>query len=254
MRAIQVMLFTLVFSWLTAGTCQAFYNPNTGWWLNRDPIGEVGFRLLITSLQPYLIAMSDNDIERLNRTFNEQGGLNLYGLCANNPVGKSDRFGLDFDWDTPGEISSRKGAYGPIYERHPDWFDHPADEGMPCCCKPPATLTVRRTDTVAMWQIRMSVDMRITGCYKDLALIWDTCWRYDSTPWGSESAGAIPDAVNSTSAVFFAYGQVYLTHASIRYLSCENGKWTKKTATAGRTYTRALPGVLRWSYSDSTSY
>jgi len=100
----------------------------------------------------------------------------------------------------------------------------------------------------------MKVDLNITGCYKDLALIWDTCWRYDDAPWGSESSGAIPGAVNSTSAVFEAYGQVYLTHANIRYLSCESGKWTKKTAIAGRTYTRSLPAVLPWSYTDLTSY
>jgi len=41
----------------------AFYNPNTGRWLNRDPIGE-------------------------------NGGHNLHCIAANNPVGKHDLLGL----------------------------------------------------------------------------------------------------------------------------------------------------------------
>ncbi len=40
------------------------YDPNTGKWINRDPIAE-------------------------------QGGLNLYGYCSNSPVNKTDEVGLD---------------------------------------------------------------------------------------------------------------------------------------------------------------
>ena len=42
-----------------------YYNPETGRWINRDPIGE-------------------------------QGGLNLYGFVANDPMNLIDPFGLDF--------------------------------------------------------------------------------------------------------------------------------------------------------------
>ena len=63
MRAIRLMLFTLVLGWLTVETCQAFYNPSTGRWLNRDPIAE-------------------------------KGGLNLYGFVGNDSLDEIDILGL----------------------------------------------------------------------------------------------------------------------------------------------------------------
>ncbi len=56
-----------------------YYSPALGRWMSRDPIEE-------------------------------QGGLNLYGICGNDPVNKWDKLGLDFStwignpgyhWDTP---------------------------------------------------------------------------------------------------------------------------------------------------------
>jgi len=49
----------------------SFYNPSTGRWLSRDPIGE-------------------------------QGGMNLVGIVKNEPIAKFDRFGLiPPEWDEP---------------------------------------------------------------------------------------------------------------------------------------------------------
>jgi hypothetical protein len=39
-------LTTMVLCWLTAGPCHAFYNPEKGRWLSRDPIAERGSILL----------------------------------------------------------------------------------------------------------------------------------------------------------------------------------------------------------------
>ena len=210
--------------------------------------------MLIAGAQSYAVAQSDDANERINRLSNTPGSPNLYGFCANSPLTKTDLLGLDYNWGSPGPITSTLGAYGPYYNPNPSWFANPADVGKPCCCtEGPTKVTVTRTDTVGLLQIVMKLDLNITGCYKDLDIIWDTCWRHDDTPWGSESAGAIPGAVNSTSALFEAYGQPYLTHANIRYLSCNNGHWTKKAIKVGRTYTRSFPGgPLSWT--DSTSY
>jgi len=54
-----------VLLWLAfAPLAQAFYNPSTGRWLSRDPIGE-------------------------------KGGINLYGFVYNSPINFVDPFGLD---------------------------------------------------------------------------------------------------------------------------------------------------------------
>jgi RHS repeat-associated protein len=222
------------------------YKPSTGTWPNHDPLGELGFGVLIAGLQPYLASggMSDDNIERMNRLSNEPGGPNLYGFCANAPVTKIDRLGLDYSWGSPGGFPSSPGAYGPFYNPEPDWYKHPADEGKPCCCKDgPAKLSVKRTDNAGIFRIIMKIDLQMTGCYKDLIVVWDTCWRYDDSPWGSQSAGAIADCVNSTSCGFNAYGDVYRTDAHIRYLSCEGGKWALKTAHAPLGYSRSFPGM-----------
>ena len=79
---------------------------------------------------------------------------------------------------------------GRFYNPEPSWFMHPADEGKPCCCKDgPAKISVKRTDTVGLAQIVMKIDLQITGCYKDLFVIWEICWRFDDAPWGPESGG-----------------------------------------------------------------
>ncbi|MEI2725052.1 MAG: RHS repeat-associated core domain-containing protein [Verrucomicrobiota bacterium] len=49
--------------WFTAHEAQAFYNPSSGRWLNRDPIGE-------------------------------RGGVNFYSLVGNDPIRNTDSFGL----------------------------------------------------------------------------------------------------------------------------------------------------------------
>jgi len=43
MNMMRVTLAALAFGWLTTDASQAFYNPETGRWLSRDPIGELGF-------------------------------------------------------------------------------------------------------------------------------------------------------------------------------------------------------------------
>ncbi len=54
------LLISALLLWLAfAPLAQAFYNPSTGRWLNRDPLGEAG-------------------------------GLNLYGFTHNNPVNRVD--------------------------------------------------------------------------------------------------------------------------------------------------------------------
>jgi len=72
-----------------------YYNPGTARWLSRDPLDE-------------------------------NGGLNLYGFCANNPVDLTDRNGLDFaTWVGAGPSYSNWNPANPnipnIYAPPPQW-------------------------------------------------------------------------------------------------------------------------------------
>jgi RHS repeat-associated protein len=218
------------------------YIPSLGGWLNRDPLEEAG-------------------------------GLDLDGFLANSPLGRIDPDGRwwpdgpygvggppipsrprpepPYNWETPGSIPSQPGAYGPFYPP-PNWFDHPVDEGKPCCCKPPATLKAKRADLAETFRIQMKLDLELTGCYKDLVILWRTCWRYlDNGPFGTQESGVITDYINQTSATFTTYGNAYVTTAKIRYLSCENGKWAKKVTQVGRGYSRTS-FLHNWTWADTT--
>jgi len=57
----------------------AFYNPQPGRWLNRDPIEEPGFRLSTAT----------------NRKANTKHEVQVYVFVANNPLSYWDYLGLD---------------------------------------------------------------------------------------------------------------------------------------------------------------
>ena len=63
MTTIRWLMMVAVFGWILPVAAQAFYNPEKGRWINRDPIGE-------------------------------EGGSNLYGFVANTPVNAIDLHGL----------------------------------------------------------------------------------------------------------------------------------------------------------------
>ena len=88
-------------AWLTFSTheVQAFYNPQTGRWLSRDPIGE-------------------------------RGGQNLQGFVANDPVKKVDRLGMEIlcYYDANGVWTCRSPLEGCCNGRTYLYATH-------CCCK-----------------------------------------------------------------------------------------------------------------------
>jgi len=76
MKTKQMLMLTLLLLGVSLGReAQAFYNPSTGRWLSRDPIGE-------------------------------RGGLNLYGMVQNNPIDRVDALGLTY-----GTISKSKKTF-----------------------------------------------------------------------------------------------------------------------------------------------
>jgi hypothetical protein len=73
---------------------QAFYNPSTGRWLSRDPIGEPGFTLLTSTQQARTATTSNEGLftsKRANPRLNEE---NLYGFVLNVPQNRVDPLGL----------------------------------------------------------------------------------------------------------------------------------------------------------------
>jgi hypothetical protein len=81
-----------------AQTALAFYNPSTGTWLSRDPIGEPGFQALqTTTAMPQVGGMISQSPSRwIKRDAAEQaGGLNTYNFNRNDPIQLIDLLGLD---------------------------------------------------------------------------------------------------------------------------------------------------------------
>ena len=116
---ISWLWLALLVSLLTAAPAHAFYNPQTGHWLNRDPIGESGFQQLGNAVKspknplktrhvedllhllqvasPELVQTITSQLSTLNVVSNsdiEQNGVNLYFFVGNNPVSEYDRLGL----------------------------------------------------------------------------------------------------------------------------------------------------------------
>jgi len=70
------------------------YNSSAGRWLSRDPIGELGFRLVLAGRQPFVDASSDDFSQRLNQLLKEPGGPNHYGFVGNDSLDHIDPLGL----------------------------------------------------------------------------------------------------------------------------------------------------------------
>jgi hypothetical protein len=105
-RRLAVLAAIAFFGFLAVETASAFYNPQTGRWLNRDPIGE-------------------------------EGGVNLYRMVRNSPLTEYDINGLqglitgrplvpptrewrtDFPWDCAIRIQQEVGRLPGIGRRDP---------------------------------------------------------------------------------------------------------------------------------------
>ncbi|MGI8481199.1 MAG: hypothetical protein ACR2MF_03925 [Chthoniobacterales bacterium] len=93
----------------TAQTALAWYDPSTGRWLTRDPIGEPGFQVLQaathapitpTPLPPQSRWINRDPISEPGFTLFQQPSTkrdavqNLYTFVGNDPIGSIDLFGL----------------------------------------------------------------------------------------------------------------------------------------------------------------
>lgn len=102
MRTIKQKMISavvLVITLLTAQTAFAYYNPSTGRWLSRDPIGEPGFQALQMAKGNYQVGpvpVAQQSSRWVSRDpIGEKGGLNLYGFVRNQPVSLFDVLGLE---------------------------------------------------------------------------------------------------------------------------------------------------------------
>lgn len=100
----NIFLFLAVL--LASQSALAFYDPSTGRWLSRDPLGERGFQALqratyshtVTATAPpasgtHWIARNPvvSDVQRRTKII---AGANLYSFVKNIPTGRIDPFGL----------------------------------------------------------------------------------------------------------------------------------------------------------------
>ncbi|MEZ5328779.1 MAG: hypothetical protein R3F19_27350 [Verrucomicrobiales bacterium] len=217
-------------------------------WLSRDPIGE-------------------------------RGGLNLYGFVGNDGVNSVDVLGRAVFSDGSGIIASRRPQLSdPVQSSDPRrWengrnplvvigeqpgfdfeivdgakkylidkeFDNFPDEGKSCNAgdKGPGKVVKferndQKTDSILSF-IRMGLDLKLEGCFKDVKIRWWTCHRR----LGKE-AGYLRECNDKNQCDIgnvFHIGNwknsgPHITYTYVRYLSCEDGKWVRKELTTGITY------------------
>ena len=105
----------------------AFYNPQTGRWLNRDPINEIGSKILI----------------RKKKLFGRVEEVNLHAFAVNNALGFCDPLGkgaaLEAAWTLGWELiewastleNGKDGwGYEPLYDRLTDVFANGVGAGL----------------------------------------------------------------------------------------------------------------------------
>ena len=73
------------------------YITGTGRWKSRDPIEEIGYRVMTSSQQQYPVEMSNNEGMRVNGQFDRPKDLSIYGLAGNDRVNELDILGL-YTW------------------------------------------------------------------------------------------------------------------------------------------------------------
>ena len=97
---------TLLIALWTAQTASAWYDPSTGRWLSRDPIGEPGFQALQRATYSHTVAATTPPasgtrwitrspvVSDVHRSTEIIAGANLYSFVKNIPTGRIDPFGL----------------------------------------------------------------------------------------------------------------------------------------------------------------
>ena len=221
-----------------------FFSPGLGRWVSRDPIGE------------------DADIS-------------LYAAMRNSPAmlldadGSSTCSGLEGCGIVEGATTSGSGgAATPCCARFPaqnmpcpyveplaprpvcNWskwyFEKLPGDGEPCCCTPPAAVTVTRADEpisgIPPWRtMHFRGNIKHEGCYKDIQYVWVTCWRRERpAPSGTPDwiAGAICDSWMKRSydlKLHYWWGTT-ITQFFVKWLSCRDRVWVTERTSADQLY------------------
>jgi hypothetical protein len=97
---------------------EAFYNPQPGRWLSRDPVGEAGFILVVSGPEPIHTQDLDEDEPTTTRsTRHRPERLSLYGFVLNGPQNRVDPLGLiSFDRCSEQQKMMLTGAWNSVCE------------------------------------------------------------------------------------------------------------------------------------------
>ncbi len=114
MRTKLAMLMLVVLGVMANREAQAFYNPSTGRWLSRDPIGERGFQITAVKLR------SPKKME-----------LPLHAFVANDSVNRLDYRGLKSEQSSGSAVHCADPCK---WARDQAPQDHPTASGTTVCC------------------------------------------------------------------------------------------------------------------------
>jgi hypothetical protein len=209
-----------------------FYSPEISRWLNRDPMLAPGF--LFTSAPGNQLWIPSLAAER--------SVIADYGFVDNDPVAHVDVLGLyNFGELGPYKETLEIRADGKkAHWFHPDgnWHMIRPGHGAPCCWRP-ATHTLSRWHSFSVFPfmtLNMGANLTFSGPYKQLVVLWTTCYRREGLFIPRIEAGYVPRCGNSLICKIYLHGfgeslwANYITSVKIAYLYCDQtGHWATRT-------------------------
>jgi len=116
-QILLVAFVSSVFLQFATGLAHAYYNPQTGRWLSRDPVGEPGFQLVqraIGTLPSHTPATSLPPGSWLVREqVRSRADADPYGFVGNDPLAR---------WDSLGLLTATGGSANTSLRRHNNYL------------------------------------------------------------------------------------------------------------------------------------
>jgi hypothetical protein len=245
-KTFLVAFVSAVFLQFATGLALAWYNPQTGRWLSRDPVGEPGFQALQAPSGAVGITVPGSVPLPPGRWF-DRGPVGageeaqLYAFNGNDGVNSVDELGLMTVQDINNIIRQREA--------------NAAKTPCSCDCKPDnvwfGIMGASRSATTVYGFVPLSQALGQPPCTLDPQIYWWDCYSASAEGgWSSNwsdygwSAGDLSYPKTAQPSMFSTRDPYHLAMVALYiYDSCDHGKRTVNRITSNR---------LQWTWDKKT--